>query len=67
MWDYVASYIYQKHKKMWGKAYVELEQSNLQLPSFSSFHFLDLKLVPIDSTLNPVSTWIPEKQPDLKT
>ena len=52
---------------MWGKAYVELDQSNLQLPSFSSFHFLDLKLVPIDFTLNPISTWIPEKQPDLKT
>ena len=52
---------------MWRKAYVELDQSNLQLPSFSSFHFLDFKLVLIDSALNSICTWNPEKQADLKT
>ena len=52
---------------MCGKAYVEQDQSSLQLPSFSSSHFLDLKLALIDSALNSICTWNPEKQPDLKT
>ena len=60
---YIHIYIYisKTYKKTWGKAYVELDQSNLQLPSFYSFHFFDLKLVPINSALNSICTWKPEQ------